>query len=289
MGWVRVRRLAAGVLVLAIAVLSTKAYRTYRYVQSTFHRPHEASVGTDIDPRLRAVSLRTASGTRVQAWYLPAANGAVIVFAHGARAQGLDFAPEALGLGRAGYGALLVDMPGCGSSGGDESWGRDSQSALSAAVDFAAAQDDARIGVFGFSLGSAVAARVASADPRIAAVVLAGVFPDEREQLEYEYRAWGPVTALPAVYAFEREGLAFDELRTADVIARIAPRPILLMQGANDGVASPAMARTLYAMAGEPKELELIPGAGHGDYWRVAGQAYVDRLRRFFDRALPAR
>jgi uncharacterized protein len=283
---IRPRAVAASLLVVAAIVVSVKAYRTYAYVRSTFHRPHLTSVGAEVDARLRAVSLHTGSGLPLLAWYLPAQNGVVIVYAHGARARGLDLAPEALGLARAGYGALLLDMPGCGGSSGDGTWGEEALSAFSAGVDFAAAQSGARLGAYGFSLGSSVVAHVASADPRVAAVVLAGAFPDEEAQLEYEYGAWGPVTALPAVYASRREGLAFDDLRTADVIARIAPRPLLLVQGAEDPVTSPDMARALFDRAGRPRDIDVIPGARHGLYWKVAGDAYVERLRRFFDGAL---
>ncbi len=49
-----------------------------------------------------------------------------------------------------------------------------------------------------------------------------------------------------------------------ELTSSVAPRPLLLIHGLNDDVLSPLCSRQLYAAAGEPKELKLYPGAGHG-------------------------
>ena len=49
-----------------------------------------------------------------------------------------------------------------------------------------------------FSLGSSVSAHVASVHPRVAAVVLAGAFTDERAQLEYDRDVPLPITLMRA-------------------------------------------------------------------------------------------
>jgi hypothetical protein len=41
------------------------------------------------------------------------------------------------------------------------------------------------------------------------------------------------------------------------------------------------MARTLFSRANEPKQLYLVPGAGHNDLWNSAGPALVDRIAAF--------
>ena len=47
------------------------------------------------------------------------------------------------------------------------------------------------------------------------------------------------------------------------------------------------MTQSLYELAGQPKELHVVAGADHGGYARVEGPAYAERLRRFFDDAMP--
>ena len=50
----------------------------------------------------------------------------------------------------------------------------------------------------------------------------------------------------------------------ADMVGRLAPKPLLLLHGTADRVLSDACSRRLYARAGEPKELVLYPGDDHG-------------------------
>ncbi len=49
-----------------------------------------------------------------------------------------------------------------------------------------------------------------------------------------------------------------------DLAPQLAPRPLLLVHGSNDRVLPDACSRQVFAMAHEPKQLEIFPGAGHG-------------------------
>ena len=273
-----------------MAVPLARGCVTYRSVAAPLSAPpgaidKPAALAAD----LRDVRLRTPSGLAIAAWYLPSRNGAAIVYLHGSRGDRRTLLPEAVALWNAGYGALLLDAPGFGESEGRVSWGRDAQDAVSAALDFVAAQPPVhgRIGAVGSSMGTSVIARVTASDARIRAIVLEGAFTTLEDQLAYEFRRWGPVTRLPAVWACERAGIALDQLRTTDVIARVAPRPQLFVAGDHDETVPLDMTRSLYDLAGQPKELHVVAGADHGGYSRVEGPAYAARLRRFFDDAMP--
>ena len=50
----------------------------------------------------------------------------------------------------------------------------------------------------------------------------------------------------------------------ADAVAELAPKSLLLLHGTADTVLPDRCSRSLYARAGEPKELVLYPGDGHG-------------------------
>ena len=54
--------------------------------------------------------------------------------------------------------------------------------------------------------------------------------------------------------------------RPADVVARIAPRPLLLIHGLENRLHSPEESHDLFARAGEPKRLELLDGSGHTEW-----------------------
>jgi hypothetical protein len=121
----------------------------------------------------RDVTLRTSDGARLAAWYVPSRNGAVVLLVHGAvvdRTGGIEL--RATILARHGYGVLLYDARGDGSSTGRPesfgwTWHRDAE----AAVDFLAARGVTRIGALGLSTGAEVALETAGRDPRIRAVV----------------------------------------------------------------------------------------------------------------------
>lgn len=49
----------------------------------------------------------------------------------------------------------------------------------------------------------------------------------------------------------------------ADLVARLAPRSLLLLHGARDEVLPSACSESVYARAQHPKELEIFPQAGH--------------------------
>ena len=76
------------------------------------------------------------------------------------------------------------------------------------------------------------------------------------------------------------------DVRARDLVAGIAPRPVLFVTGTADTTVPHTMAHELYAAAREPKELYVISGAGHGDYAAIASSAYASRLVAFFDRSL---
>jgi pimeloyl-ACP methyl ester carboxylesterase len=54
--------------------------------------------------------------------------------------------------------------------------------------------------------------------------------------------------------------------RPVDVVARIAPRPLLLIHGVENRLHSPQESHDLFARAGEPKRLELLDGSGHTEW-----------------------
>jgi len=50
------------------------------------------------------------------------------------------------------------------------------------------------------------------------------------------------------------------------VVARLAPRPLLIVHGAENALHKPVEARSLYEHAAEPKRLELLEGRGHTEW-----------------------
>jgi alpha-beta hydrolase superfamily lysophospholipase len=96
-------------------------------------------------------------------------------------------------------------------------------------VEFLAAEGVERIGLVGHSFGGAVVITAGALSERVRAVV------------PMSTQTYGTMLA-----------------------PQVAPRAMLLVHGTNDMVLPDSCSRQVYEQAGEPKELVLYPGAGHG-------------------------
>ena len=76
--------------------------------------------------------------------------------------------------------------------------------------------------------------------------------------------------------------------RPLDAIARISPRPILLIHSEDDDNATTPVegARALFAAAGEPKELWVAPRGGHVGAINAFPNEYRARVLAFLGGAL---
>lgn len=171
-----------------------------------------------------------------------------------------------------GLAVLIFNFRGTGASGGNidmPGWTRD----LSVALDYLSDRpevDKSRLSLLGFSGGAAVAVYVAAKDERVTSVV-AGACPAEfgdwtkksPQPLIAHFRDIGAIrdNDFPASPAEWLDG--FRQIKPIDYIARISPRPLLIVHGDRDETVDIGDARRLYAKAGEPKELAVIEGAGH--------------------------
>lgn len=276
-------------LVLVVLVLAAfVAVRIYCFERSAV-APSRRRVA-----RPKAMELRDAEdavfggsgGVSLHGWFLPSRNGAAIVLTHGSGADRTQVVPQAAVLARRGFGVLLFDWPGHGESEGAPALGKPAREALRSALDLLASRNGGhRIGAYGFSLGAWVVAQVAPLDPRVGAVALEGAPTDLVEQTRHEYRRWGPLTQWPALLAL-RGTDGWHGPYPSDTLPRLAPRPLLIIGSAEDASVPPSMAVQLYRAAREPKELWIVPGADHGDAWRVATREYEERLTHFFASAL---
>lgn len=137
--------------------------------------------------------------------------------------------------------------------------------------------DARRIALYGHSLGSAVAAELAS-EHAPSVLILEAPFTSARDMAR---RMLAPVAAAWSVVA----RVHFD---TRSTVAALDV-PTWVVHGERDGVIPVRMGRAVHAAARIPGELLLVRGAGHNDVRDVAGDAYWEWLRRALERATAAR
>jgi pimeloyl-ACP methyl ester carboxylesterase len=279
----------AALLLLAAGLYTYRAATIFRVQYRDFY-PARQSFGIppgDLGAGLGTVAFELDDGTRIAGWSLPARNGAVVVFIHGSPGDRRGFLPLADRLHRAGYGALLLDMPGHGESGGEANWGARTRQAVRHAVAMTLQQPSARrVALFGYSMGSCIAAQVAAEEQRVGALILLAPFTELADQLRYQYRRRIPLVSEFAVLAARAAGVPVDEMRTVDALRGASPRPLLIIAGDRDNAIPLAMPRKLFAVARGPKILWIVEGAGHLDARQVAGAATFDeRVLAFLDQA----
>ena len=149
-----------------------------------------------------------------------------------------------------------------------------------------------RVGLYGMSMGGAVAVITAARRPEFQAVVVESAYSSATRSviryagLFHHVPAW----AVPYTLWWTRLRLGFDPEVCAPeaLIDKISPRPLFLLQGGADLRMPPSEGEALLAAAGEPKALWTVPGADHGGLWEKAGRTYEDRLSDFFKKTLSA-
>ena len=66
-----------------------------------------------------------------------------------------------------------------------------------------------------------------------------------------------------------------------DYVRRIAPTPLLIIQGTEDDLIDWHTAERLHEAAGEPKELLIVEGASHFDAFETAAELVRPKVLRF--------
>lgn len=261
-------------------------------------RYHLALTPADLHLSYDPLTLRAADGVRLAGWRLvpPSPKGLILVQHGYGTCRGDPLALTAL-LYHGGYAVLSVDFRGHGESGGVCTFGHRERQDVRAMLD-AAARDPALaalpVGYLGISMGAAVGLLTAAEDPRIRAVVSDSSYARfgpmvARYQRMMYHLPEAPFGWISAWCLAGRLGTWPGRLDPVRAVGRLAPRPLLVIHGAQDISIPAENARALDAAAGEPKQLWVVPGAGH-----VAGvyqdePAYRQRVLGFFERGLAHR
>ncbi|MCB0962194.1 MAG: alpha/beta fold hydrolase [Acidimicrobiales bacterium] len=250
----------------------------------------------DVGLRHESVTVATADGVDLAAWYIEGTNGAGLVLAHGAGSTRSDVLDQARVLSDAGYHLLLVDARGHGDSGGramDLGWYGDLD--LTAAVDHLAATDGVdpdRIGVVGLSMGGEEAIGVAAADDRVRAVVAEGATSRTAADKAWYSDAYGFRGTVQEQIEHLQTGLV-DLLTPASPpaslrssIAEATQARVLLI--AAGGVEDEGRAAAdLASVAPDRVTVWEVEGAGHTAGLRTDPAGWETTVVAFLDDALP--
>ena len=168
-----------------------------------------------------------------------------------------------------GWPVVVGCLRGIGPSAGDFSlggWYDDLRRLVDHAADIG---NGGGVWIVGFGTGGALGLCVAGDDSRVRGVACFGspaTFADWANDgvgmIEYARRV-GAIRS-PGFPSDRRQwGAAFDALRPDASAAKLAPRPVLVVHGADDEEVPVADGRRLAESAGPRAELRVLAGAGH--------------------------
>ncbi len=254
--------------------------------------PRPAGAPPD-DLKVEPVEFPSESGSRVHGWFVNGARGhGGVILMHGVRANRTSMINRARFLHAGGYSVLLFDFQAHGASPGDHiTFGYlEARDASAAAKYLQLRLSPEPIGALGISLGGAAA--VLGTEPLpVRALVLEAVYPTLKEAVTDRLALrLGPIAPLltPFLLAQVRLRFGFDPAEASPVAGISKVRcPVLIIAGSADQRTTLPESRRLFEAAPEPKELWVLQGAAHVDFYRFAGKEYEDHVLPFFQRYLP--
>ena len=235
------------------------------------------------------ITLKSADGTSLSAWYKSTQNGAAIILLHGSTASRERIRGYAEMLSRHGFGVLAYDMRGHGESGEDgvNAYGWNGTDDVRAAVKYLQHQKDVKsIGGLGISLGGEVLLGASASLRQLKAIVSDGA----------SYRSLEDYLALPSTKRSIMKNFTTRLMfRSAEFFGRGIPPEVIV-----DSVSKARDTSFLLIAAGKIKkeieynnlfyhaaknrsELWVAEGVGHIKAYSNYPNEYENKLIKFYD------
>lgn len=259
---------SAGRMLIGVGLLALLAYcvalaALFVYQRRLLYPGWGVAVGPNeaVPAGFEVRQLRTSDGETLAAWWKPPEPGrALLIYFFGNGGSLWNLRSRAALLAREGRGLLMVSYRGYpGSTGFPTETGLhlDAQ----AAYRWASSYDPARIVIYGESLGTGVAVRLA-AEQRIGGLVLDAPYTSITD------------VARTAFWYVPLDWLLRDQFRSIERIASVRA-PLLILHGEQDGVIPIALGRRVFEAAPEPKRFVEVPRAHHSEVLERGGLAEV--------------
>ncbi len=220
---------------------------------------------------LCADSAQDCAQSQLLSWYTPPVKPEMptILYLHGNGGNIAKRPGIAAQFLQQGWGLFMLEYRGYGGNPGHPS--ADGLAAdAKAAYDYLRRQlgDNAKIQIYGESIGGAVAIKMIAANPnvKIDGLVLYAPFTKLSDVVKYLH-PWMPVDLI-----LRNDFDNISGIKTMRV-------PVLVMHGELDDFVPPFMGRAIFNAANEPKELWIDPNSSHYSLWRNGG---VQKSIEFF-------
>ena len=298
----RFRRVALrSIIVLVVVAGGAFGWKTREEAHRMVTNPRETRKVPTITPADRGLTYEdarviTSDGFKLNGWFVPEHDAAgTVMIVHGYKDSRGSVLGVADVLHRHGYQVLVASLRGHDVNDGEMiSFGYHELKDLEAWRLYLRQRpgvDPDHIGVFGVSMGGTISIGFAAQHEDIRAIIADSAFSSVEDTAATSIRFFTGLPPFPfapaIIFWMEREiGGSAADLDATRWIRKIAPRPILLMQGGADRVVSVESGRKLFDAASDPKELWFEPEVGHAQFLKTMPEKFEERVTGFLDRHL---
>lgn len=214
---------------------------------------------------------------RIHAWWIPGEGKYTVLYLHG---NGINVGANVAHANRfhkLGFSVLLIDYRGYGLSEGvfptESQVYEDAETAWNYLVKERQISPK-EIFIFGHSLGGAIGINLAVKHPEAAGLIVESTFTSIRQMVD----KLGYYNMFPAALILHQRFDSINKVKSLQI-------PALFIHGMADSLIPHQMSQMLYAASPEPKQILLIPEAGHNNVAEIAENKYLQAVREFVELA----
>jgi dipeptidyl aminopeptidase/acylaminoacyl peptidase len=233
------------------------------------------------------VSFKSTDGLTLKGWYAPdkSANK-VIILLHGHKANRRSMYDRALLFRQAGYGVILYDARGCGESEGEQtSAGYKETNDLIGCINYLHSRGVTDIGCVGISQGGATILLAAEKLTEVRFVICESAYDEMSKTLDNRFQLLLHVPAKLGGIFF----IPITEYALGLKVAEICPIkhikqlkcPIMIISGEIDNRVLKEDTIHLFNEGNQPKQLWIVPKAGHWDLYNFDSANYAIKVLGF--------
>jgi fermentation-respiration switch protein FrsA (DUF1100 family) len=288
---------------IALGIVAAALFITYQGATWIMYDPHRKPL--IVDPSqfqlgFETVEFQNNAGQLLKAWIVPAKTASAprrtVFLCHGwGTNKGFIFKDTHFMAEK--FDLFYIDFRGCGAANTTKvkgSIGYMESFDADAAFDFLRERRPAlleRLGIWGRSMGGAVALVQASKQPEIRSAVIEASFASYNEVITRwnAHKTFVPdFPLIPMTRWWIRTRIGADPESLAPIrhVDKLGDKPVFYIQGDADWLMPVSEAEKLYSLTKGPKELWIIKGADHDQCWEMDPKEYERRVLEFFDRTL---
>ena len=269
--------------ILGILFLSYLGVSLFLYFRQTrfifFPSPYVETTPDAFNLNYQDVWIPVRAGDRtvqLHGWWIPAQQErGVVLYLHGNGSNIGANVAQAARFHELNLSVLLIDYRGYGQSGGgfpnEASVYQDAEAAWSYLVGQQGISPK-KIVLYGHSLGGAIAINLALQHPEAAGLIVQSSFTSI-ENMTYRTT---PYRFLPISLILTQRFDSISKVRSLKM-------PVLFIHGTADLNVPSDMSESLYNAAPQPKQLWIVPDAGHNNVADIAGADYLSVVKAFVE------